>query len=466
METGGVNPVYDLIVLGGGPGGYRAAELAAKAGMRVALVEKDSLGGMCLNRGCIPTKVYYTRLVGRNEPAESLWEEKEKIVSKLGEGIATFMRMNGVETFKGAGSIIATGKLKIVRVLAESGAQLLLEACNLLIATGSRSMPIDIEGADLPGVMTGDRAVAWPELWKFPENRDVSSVAMTGAGVISVELAVMLRLLGKEVTILKHSDELLRRADKDIKKKLVQSFRKRKIRMIDSYRPERILSEGKGLRILGTTPDGPEDILCDRLILASSMVPVLEGYGLEKTCIQADPRKGIPVNGDMQTTEPGIFAIGDVTGGMMLAHLAEYHALAAVEAMQGRKAAVKPGSVPWCVFSDPEIAAVGLSEQEAETKGIPFVVGRAYFLGNGMALAMGETDGFVKVIADMDGKLLGVHMMGPEVASMISEAALAIRHGLSVWDVAYTVHPHPTLSECFKDALFRVIEELKKQQND
>ena len=147
----------------------------------------------------------------------------------------------------------------------------------------------------------------------------------------------------------------------------------------------------------------------------------------------------------------------------MLAHLAEYHALAAVEAMQGRNVPIPPDSVPWCVFSDPEIAAVGLSEQQAAAREIPFVTARAYFLGNGMALAMGQTDGFVKVIAGRDGKLLGVHMMGPETASMISEAALAIRHGMSVRDAAYTVHPHPTLSECFKDALFRTLEELEKR---
>lgn len=452
--------VFDLVVLGGGPGGYRAAELASKTGMKVALVEKDRLGGMCLNRGCIPTKAYYARIVGGHGSVESLWEDKEEIVSRLREGLATLMRMAGVETFKGTGRIVGTGEIKRLEVVLENGSVQILEGRNLLIATGSRSLPLEIEGTDLPGVITGDWAVASPDLWKSPERESFSSVALAGAGVIAVEMAAMFRKMGKEVTILKHSDELLRRADKDVKKKLAQNFRKKKINMLDFFRPERITREGQGLRVLGTTPNGPQEIACDRFIVASSMIPVLEGFGLENTRIQADPKKGIPVDESMRTSEPGIFAIGDVTGGMMLAHLAEYQALVAVEAMHGRTVAIPAESVPWCVFSDPEIAAVGLSEQEAEKQGLPFVVGRAYFLANGMALALGQADGFVKVVAGRDGKILGVHMVGPEAASMISEAALAIRHGLSVRDVAYTVHPHPTLSECFKDALFRTMEEL------
>ncbi|MFA0889094.1 MAG: NAD(P)/FAD-dependent oxidoreductase [Synergistales bacterium] len=455
--------VFDLVVLGGGPGGYRAAELAAKSGMKVALVEKDRLGGMCLNRGCIPTKAYYARIVGGHGDVESLWEGKEEIVSRLREGLATLMRMTGVETFRGTGRIVGTGEVKKLEVSLENGSVQEIEGRNLLIATGSRSLPLEIEGAGLPGVITGDWAVASPDLWKSPERESFSSVALVGAGVIAVELAAIFRKMGKEVTILKHSDELLRRADKDIKKKLAQNFRKKKINMVDFFRPERISREGSGIRVFGSTPNGPREVECDRLIVASSMVPVLEGFGLENTSIQADPRKGIPVDEGMRTCEPGIFAIGDVTGGMMLAHLAEYQALAAVEAMRGRTVALPGESVPWCVFSDPEIAAVGLSEQEAEKRGLPFVVGRAYFLGNGMALALGQVDGFVKVVAGRDGKLLGVHMVGPETASMISEAALAIRNGLSVRDVAYTVHPHPTLSECFKDALFRTLEELEKE---
>lgn len=454
--------VYDVIILGGGPGGYRAAELAAKAGMKTALVEKDAIGGMCLNRGCIPTKAYYARLVGGHGSVESLWEDKEAIVSKLREGIVTLMRMTGVDVVRGTGTITGTGDVKTLEVRGD-GDPVTLSGKNLIIATGSRSMPMDFEGADLPGVVTGDRAVACPDLWKEPDCDAVSSVGVIGAGVIAVELAAMLRAHGKDVTIFKHSDEVLRRADGDIKKKLVQGFKKRKIRMVDFFHPEKITAEGPSLRISGSTKNGREEAVCDRVILASSMVPILDGYGLEHTDIRFDPRKGIAVDASMRTNIEGVWAIGDVTGGMMLAHLAEYHALAAVEAMRGRNVPIPPDSVPWCVFSDPEIAAVGLSEQQAAAREVPFVTARAYFLGNGMALAMGQTDGFVKVVAGRDGKLLGVHMMGPEAASMISEAALAIRHGMSVRDVAYTVHPHPTLSECFKDALFRTMEELEKR---
>lgn len=452
---------YDLVVLGGGPGGYRAAELAGKAGMRVALVEKDRLGGMCLNRGCIPTKSYYARLLRGRGSVEHLWEEKEAVVSKLREGLATLLRMSGVEVFEGIGSILETGELKTLEVVDASGTKRLLRGHTLLLATGSRSLPLAVEGADLPGVLPGDCAVADPDLWKSPEHRRVTSVALIGAGVIAVELAELLRSLGKDVTILKHSEELLRRADRDIKKKLVQHFKKRGIRMVDSFCPQRITLEDGALRVQGTSREAPEEVRCDRLILASSMVPVLDGFGLERTRIARTPQGSIAVDEHMQTTEPGVYAVGDVTGGMMLAHLAEYQALVAVEHLRGNRVAIPPESVPWCVFADPEIAAVGLSEQEAEKRGISVVVGRAFFLGNGMALAMGETEGFVKVVAGKDGTLLGVHMMGAESSCMIAEAAVALRQGMHVRDVAYTVHPHPTLSECFKDALFRALEELR-----
>lgn len=449
--------MYDLIILGGGPGGTKAAELAARAGLKTVVIEMDRLGGTCLNRGCIPTKAYYASLVGGRVPPEEMWSYREGIVKKLGDGISTLMKMSGAEILRGRGKIISAEGVKILEVETADGVKR-VEGKRLLLAAGARSLPLEFEGADLPGVLTGDWAVTDPDLWKYPETEEVKSVAIIGAGVIAAEFAVLLRRMGKEVTILKHSDQLLRRADRDIKKKLAQSFKKMKITLVDYFSPEKAAAEGGKIRLRGKTREGEYELLCDRLLLASSMVPILDGYGLENTSVKHS-EKGIAVNSHMETNLPGVYALGDVSGGMMLAHLAEYQALSAVEHMLGREYSIEKDHVPWCVFSDPEIAAVGLSEDEAERRGIAVRTARAYFLGNGMALAMNSTDGFIKVLASKeDDTLLGVHIIGPEAASLIGEAALAVGHRMKAADVARTVHPHPTLTECFKDALFRLEE--------
>jgi len=451
--------MYDVIVLGGGPGGNKAAELAAKNGLKTVMIEKkkNNLGGVCLNWGCIPTKAYFSSLSGGQRSLEEMWYHKEKIVKKLREGISTLMKKSGVDIVYGTGCIKDTGETKIVEVETKEGIRQ-LEGKNLIISTGARSLRLDFEGSDLPQVLTGDRAVNSPDLWKYPECEKVRSVAVVGAGVIAVEFAALLSRAGKEVTILKHSDQVLRRTDRDIKKKVIQSFKKMKISMIDYFEPQKAEKDGEGLKIYGNTPDGAKELKCNRLILASSMRPVLDGWGLDATKIDYS-EKGVKVNRNMETNLPGVYAIGDVTGGMMLAHLAEYHALSALEHILGREYHIDPDFVPWCVFTEPEIAVAGISEDQAEKRGIDVKTARAFFLGNGMALAMGKTDGFVKVIASAeDDTLLGVHIAGPEASSLIGEAALAVSRKMKAVDVARSVHPHPTLTECFKEALFRLEE--------
>lgn len=449
--------IYDVIVLGGGPGGNKAAEIAAKNGLKTVMIEKSDLGGVCLNWGCIPTKAYFSSLSGGQRSLEEMWDHKEKIVKKLRDGISTLMKKSGVEVVVGTGRIKQTGDTKVVEVETKGGLKK-FEGKNLIISTGARSLRLDFEGAHLPEVLTGDRAVNSEDLWKYPECEKIRSVAVVGAGVIAVEFAALLSKAGKEVTILKHSDQVLRRTDRDVKKKVIQSFKKMKISMIDHFEPERAVKDGEGLKVSGKTPDGQKEIRCDRLILASSMRPVLDGWGLENTDLEHS-EKGIKVNGNMETNIPGVYAIGDVTGGMMLAHLAEYHALSALEHILGGEFHIDPDFVPWCVFTEPEIAVAGITEDQAEKRGIEFKTARAYFLGNGMALAMGKTDGFVKVIASADDDtLLGVHIAGPEASSLVGEAALAVSGKMKARDVARTVHPHPTLTECFKEALFRLEE--------
>ncbi|EFC90141.1 pyridine nucleotide-disulphide oxidoreductase dimerization region [Dethiosulfovibrio peptidovorans DSM 11002] len=452
--------IYDLVILGGGPGGYRAAELASREGFKTALVEKDRLGGTCLNRGCIPTKSYYSDVVGKLGSLDAMWEKKEKVVDKLRKGVSTLMNRSSVDVIEGEGRITDVSQdVKRLSVTTEKG-EVVLESKRLLIAVGAMSRPLSFPGSDLEGIVGGDWAVTDRALWDPSFEDGAESVAVVGAGVIAVELACILKEMGKEVTLLKHSDQILRRSDGEIKKKVNQLVKKRKIPTVDFFRIEKVAREDGRLTVFGEAQGESMEIGCDRLILAASMVPILKGYGLEESGI-AFSDKGITVDEFMETSVPGVYAVGDCTGGAMLAHLAEYQALSAVEHMAGREYRINPDAIPSCIFFDPEIASVGLTEEEAMERGLEFVVGRVFFVANGMALAMDRSDGFVKVLADREsGRMLGVHIIGPEAATLISEAALAVDRGLTVKEVAYTVHPHPTLSECFKDALFRILEEI------
>lgn len=448
--------MYDLVILGGGPGGLRAAELAAAAGMKTVLVEKDRLGGVCVNSGCIPTKALYASIIGGKGPREGLWSRVESVVDKLRQGSATSLRMAGVKYLRGTGRVTHWEGEKRVRVTKEDGSVEEISGTGLLLATGARSVRPPFRGGDLPGILTGDRAITEPSLWDPERNSPVKTVAILGAGVIAVEMASLLQGLGKEVVLLKRSDQVLRRMDGDIKKKTVQILKKRGTVIKGHVRlREASLKEGR-LSLEGNAGDEPFAVGCDRLIIASSMEPVLDGFGLEESPVKV--KKGaIVVAPTQETTVEGVYAVGDCTGGAMLAHLAEYHALAAVSSMTGGNYRVDYDAVPACVFMDPEVGAVGLTEEEALARGEEIVTAKAYFGANGMALALGESDGFVKVVARASDKtLLGVHIMGPEASSILGEATLAVAHKLTAVDVARAVHAHPTLCECFRDACSRL----------
>lgn len=449
--------MYDLIVLGGGPGGMRAAELAGHHGWKVAVVEKDRMGGTCLNRGCIPTKALYAHAIGGKGELAGLWPRVEGVMEKLRRGIDATMKLAGVEIHRGVGTVLQWEGTKKVSVVSDKGEEI-LEGARLLVATGARSVRPDFKGNDLPQVLTGDWAIVDPQLWDPEQNQAVETVAVLGAGVISLEMAMILQNLGKKVLLLKHSDQILRRLDGDIKKKVAQVVKKRKTTVYEYVRLSEAVADGDGLILKGTSSDKPFEERCDRIILASSMVPILDGFGLENSAVRVE--KGcIAVNEAMRTSVEGVYAIGDCTGGAMLAHLAEYQALAAVEHMMGRSYRVNLDAMPACVFIDPEVATVGLTEEEALARGEEIISVKAYFAANGMALALGESDGFVKVVArKADLRLLGVHIIGPEAASLVGEAALAVDRGLTAKDVALSIHAHPTLCECFKDACFRVME--------
>ncbi|BDF77518.1 dihydrolipoyl dehydrogenase family protein [Pyramidobacter piscolens] len=450
--------MYDLIVLGGGPGGTRAAELAARHGMQVALVEKAHLGGTCLNRGCIPTKALYSHVIGGKGPREGLWTRLEGVIDTLRKGNAQLMKMAGVKVLRGTGVVAQWEGTKKMTVTHDDGSEEQIEGKRLLVAVGARSVRPEFAGNDLPQVLTGDWAITDPQLWDPERNASVRTVAVLGAGVIALEMGMILQGLGKKVILLKHSDQILRRLDGDVKKKVALAVKRRKTVVKDYVRLTEAAADGDGLILRGTSKDEPFEERCDRLIVGSSMTPILEGYGLENSAMKIE--KGcLAVDAQMRTSIDGVWAIGDCTGGAMLAHLAEYQALAAVSNMTGGEYAVNLDALPACVFIEPEVGTVGLTEEEAQSRGIDYATSRAYFAANGMALAMGEGDGFVKVVArKADGVLLGVHIMGPEAASLLGEAALAVSRGLTARDVAYSIHAHPTLCECFRDACLRIVE--------
>ncbi|MGI6075108.1 MAG: dihydrolipoyl dehydrogenase family protein [Pyramidobacter sp.] len=450
--------MYDLIVLGGGPGGTRAAELASRRGMQVALVEKAHLGGTCLNRGCIPTKALYNHVIGGKGAREGLWSRLEGVIETLRGGNARVMKMAGVKVLSGTGVVTQWNGTKKLTVTHADGTTEEIEGKRLLVAVGARSVRPDFAGNDLPQVLTGDWAITDPQLWDPERNGAVQTVAVLGAGVIALEMGMILQGLGKKVILLKHSDQILRRLDGDIKKKVAQIVKRRKTVVKDYVRLKEAVQDGDGLILRGTSKDEPFEERCDRLILASSMVPILEGFGLENGDLKIE--KGcISVDSGMHTSIDGVWALGDCTGGAMLAHLAEYQAMAAVDNMTGGNYTVDLDALPACVFIDPEVGTVGLTEEEAKARGIDYVTSRAYFAANGMALAMGESDGFIKVVArKSDGVLLGVHIMGPEAASLLGEPAIAVAKGLTARDVADSIHAHPTLCECFRDACRRIVE--------
>ena len=450
--------MYDLIVLGGGPGGTRAAELASRRGMQVALVEKAHLGGTCLNRGCIPTKALYSHVIGGKGAREGLWSRLEGVIETLRGGNARIMKMAGVKVLAGTGVVTQWNGTKKLMVTCADGTTEEIEGKRLLVAVGARSVRPDFAGNDLPQVLTGDWAITDPQLWDPDRNGAVQTVAVLGAGVIALEMGMILQGLGKKVILLKHSDQILRRLDGDVKKKVAQIVKRRKTVVKDYVRLKEAVRDGDGLILRGTSKDEPFEERCDRLILASSMVPILEGFGLENGNLKIE--KGcIAVDSGMRTSIDGVWALGDCTGGAMLAHLAEYQAMAAVDSMTGGHYTVNLDALPACVFIDPEVGTVGLTEEEAKARGIDCVTSRAYFAANGMALAMGESDGFVKVVArKADGVLLGVHIMGPEAASLLGEPAIAVAKGLTARDVADAIHAHPTLCECFRDACRRIAE--------
>ncbi len=448
---------FDIVIIGGGPGGYEAAIRGAQLGLKVCLVEKDLLGGTCLNRGCIPTKALHRNaeilntLKNINEFGVSvdgysinvpeIQARKQNIVDQLGNGIKQLLKANKVEVLTGTGSIKDNNT---VTVAFEDGIVSDISTKNIIIATGSRPIVPPIPGANTLGVYTSDEILNFSELPK--------SLAIIGGGVIGMEFAGIFNSMGSKVTVIEFLPNILAQIDSDFIKRLGVSLKKKGIDIHTSTGVTKIEKADDGFKVSAEGKKGEVQVIAERVLIATGRKPVTEGLNLEAVGVDFD-RKGIKVDSNFKTTAKNIFAIGDVNGKMMLAHAASHQGITVVEEIAGIVNNETTKLVPSCVFIFPEIATVGITEDEAKNSGIEYKVSKFMFGANGKALALGETEGMVKVLCDNNNTIIGVHIMGPHASDLIHEGALAVTKKLNVDDIAGTIHAHPTLSEAFVEAV-------------
>lgn len=447
----------DIVVIGGGPGGYTAAIRVAQLGAKVAVVEEESLGGTCLNKGCIPTKALYKnaqminelnraaefgiKLNGFTIDIAGMLQRKQQIVERLTSGIGQLLKANSVEVIHGRAGLVTS---ETVEVIDSSGNTCRIKTKNIIIAAGSVSARPPIPGIDLPGVMTSDEIL-------FNENIP-QTLVIIGGGVIGIEFAGIFNAFGSRVTVIEFLPRILANMDGEISKRMVLSLKKKGINIENEARVKQIAKTENGLDVLVEGKKGENLIHTEAVLVSTGRTANVDGLNLDSLGIEYG-QKGIKVNESYRTNVPGIYAIGDVIGGQMLAHVASEEGKAAVENIMGLKGHMNYEAVPSCVFTFPEVAAVGLSEEDAKRKGIDYNSSKFMFGANGKALTMGEEEGFVKVLAEAQtGKIVGVHIMGPHASDLIHEAVLAVGNKMTADDISRVVHAHPTLSETFMEA--------------
>ncbi len=443
---------YDLGVIGAGPGGYAAAIRAAALGMKVILFEKEKPGGTCLNWGCIPTKAILssTDLLARIRKStefgievegvsfslEKIIRRKDEIVSGLVDGLEKLIKNRKIEYVNEFA--VLTGSNQITT---DSGREVTAE--NIILATGSEPLDLSCFSIDGINVITSNEALS---MTVIPEK-----FLIIGGGVVGCEFAGIFSELGSQITIVEMLENLLPAEDVQVSRSIQAAFRKKGIntKLKTSVSEVRILERSK---ILVKFSNGAEECF-DKVLCAGGRSVNIKGNGIEAMGIELENDKYIKINKFMQTNIPNIYAIGDITGKMMLAHTATAQGLCAVSHIAGHPETLDYSSIPSAVFTSPEIASVGAREQDLKSSGIPYRTGRFSFAANGKARGLGETDGFVKILTDMSGeKVLGAHIVGPHASDLIQELVIVKRNGFSLHSLIKSVHSHPTLSECVLEA--------------
>jgi dihydrolipoamide dehydrogenase len=453
-----------IVVLGAGPGGYVAALRAAARGAEVTLVEKDLVGGTCLNRGCIPTKTLLAsaealstarrggefgfEIDGEVRPNfERMMERKSEVVTRLRESIEVLLKKAGVTAVRGTGRI--DGDLDVIVTTGDEGSEeaLRLSADRIIIATGSEPARLPMFDFGHQCILTSTSALA---LTRIPE-----SLLIVGAGVIGCEFASVFGELGTRITMVEMLPQMLPLEDKRIAKQFQGIYRKRGIEVLLKTKVEGI-QEYADDHVIAKLSDGAE-VTVEKILISVGRVPNTAGIGLEEAGVETDARGYVVVDERLRTSVPNIYAIGDVVGGMMLAHVASHEAHVAADNCLGADVVRNLRSTPSCTYTHPEVASVGLSEEQALENGYRPVTGTYRFAALGKALAVGEEAGYVQIVADEESDLvLGANMMGPSVTDLIHEVGLAIENGLTVGQLANTIHAHPTLSEAVMEAAHEV----------
>jgi len=444
---------YDVVVIGGGPGGYTAAIAGAKEGLKIALVENDLVGGTCLNRGCIPTKTLIHSAALLNESKTSAqfgishentkvdWAKvignKDKVVKKLRKGVEGLLKANKVTLYRGFGKIENPNKVVI-----EGDDYTSISTKNIIVATGSEPIIMNIPGTDLPGVITSEDAL---ELKEIPK-----SMVIIGGGVIGIELAYVYQSFGTDITIIEMMPEILPREDAEVVETLKRTLKKNKIKVLTGTKFTKVAEADNQLEVSYESAEDQGRVLAEKVLLSVGRKAITSAT--DQVSLAMD-RGNIVIDSNLRTNIPNIYAIGDATGKVMLAHVASAQAEVAIQNICGENVAMDYTIIPSCIYCAPEIASVGLTEKEAKEKFGSVKIGKFPFSACGRAMTSGETEGFIKVVVNEKwNEIVGVHIIGPSATELIAEAALALKLECTVEEVSDTIHAHPTLAESFMEA--------------
>lgn len=449
--------IYDAVIIGAGPGGYVSAIRLGQLGKKVALVEKSRVGGVCLNAGCIPSKaLLHAARVNRTIKEASMWgfeagnsridpvkviEWKDGIVERLVKGILTLLKNAGVELTEGTATVLSSNEVKVQK----DDGEVILKTENIIVATGTAPIPI-------PGFEPDYRKVIDPtvalSLKEIPPR-----LLIIGGGVTGMEMAEYFSGMGSSVTVVEMMDRILPMADGEASKLMTRLMKKKKVKILTSTRALSHRETGEGIEVTISTKGKEKTIMADMILVSVGRKPSPERLGIDGSTVKLDERGHIVVDDRMRSSNPHIFAIGDITGEPWLAHKASKQGIIAAEVIAGLETAKDFRFIPSVVYTDPEIAWVGMTEEEATTEGRTLKIGRFPYSASGRALSANEPEGFVKIITDSETEeILGVHIVSAHASEMISEATLAMETGANAEDLSLIIHPHPTLAEGIMEA--------------